>query len=171
MLAGAPRRLHSLKQPRGIRQWLYHPGSLTQALRDQFGQIQVEKLQQQCSLLPFQDCIKMGLPNRQMGIGREVFLQHQGLSLVYAKTFMPMTTLVGENRHMRYWDTKPLGHYLFTNPRVIRSRLSVNGEVVLSLPSGQGEALALQRESIFLLAGRPILIYENYLRPMVEAVR
>lgn len=148
--------------------WLAYQGSLTAALNHTFGAIEVEKLQQEKVILPSVEAHKLGLGYRAASLFRKVILSHQDMSLVYAETYMPLCSLVGKSRHLRYWDTRPLGHYLFTQPYVERSAIHSNGLKQL-LIKGQS-VQAYQRESIFYLQGRPIIIYENFLPDFVAGI-
>ncbi|MDX1756361.1 MAG: chorismate lyase [Marinobacter sp.] len=108
------------------RYWLQLEGSLTRALqlrcRHRF---HVEISQEGFARPTLEEARTLGIPLRQVAWIREVRLCGDGVPWVLARTVIPRSTLEGAGRRLRHLGRKPLGAFLFSDPRWQRGPLEV----------------------------------------------
>ena len=98
---------------------------------------------------------------------REVLLYGSGNPVVFARSVLPQSSLMGENAELLTLDDKPLGEYIFNQPGLHRSHIEV-----ASLPACQfnqyldfryQDEVAWARRSLFYVRDKPILVCEVFL--------
>lgn len=157
-----------------IASWLFEPGSLTQRLRRLCGDsFQVVLLGQSWQKPYAEEARVLGLRSGQRAVVREVALQNGNQPLVLARSVIPAKTLHGADRRLANLGTRPLGHILFTDPRLRRLKLEVtriDADQWRSRSGGSGQGghatgLALWgRRSLYSLgSGHTLLVAEFFL--------
>lgn len=147
------------------RSWLLDRRSLTAQLRRLSGGDFAVQLRSQTIAVPNRsEQRQLRLAPRQRAMIREVVLTGGGSAWVFARTVVPLSTLVGPLRQLRRLGGQPLGEALFAQPSLRRS-----GFEIADCRHWSGEAPAhWGRRSRFTVAGRPLLVAEIFLDPFAE---
>ena len=147
-----------------FRHWLKTKDSLTQRLQTAFADFRVANVSQHWAHpLPDEACL-LGLRPDQTALVREVWLQSGEKPLVFARSVLPRNSLRGAWRDLGRLGSRPLGAVLFADRRVARTPL-----MFYKLPRHHpisrrvGQAGLWARRSVFLQAGRAILVTEIFL--------
>jgi chorismate--pyruvate lyase len=164
-----PRALAGLHVPEGLRSWLFEEGSLTRRLRAHCPKgfdIQVVS-SAWGRALPDERRV-LDLPAGRTVLVRQVYLRCGLRPLVYARTVIPPRSLHGANQRLARLGPTPLSAVLFGPGTTGRRRLEVarlGPEHVLYHLAGPSVAPGVlwARRSIFLPAGRPVLVTEVFL--------
>lgn len=154
--------------PQAVRRWLLDDGSLTGRLIEQDrGPFRVRRLTQGWQVpLPSEQRL-LDIPQRQVAIIREVALQQGPLTVVFARSVLPISSLTGRLAHLRRLRNRPLGAILFGNAGMRRSpfelaRIAGDSDY---LPEALRQAEpAWCRRSRFSLAGGRVMVSEVFLR-------
>ena len=124
--------------------WLRDQGSLTQRLVNLCGDRFSVRLLSQQWVRPTRDEARLlKIPARQIVLLRQVQLLCEQQVLVYARSVMPLSTLQGPTRRLKHLGSKPLGSYLFANPRLQRQQqqlLAVTGNNPLFVAALSGSS-------------------------------
>jgi len=161
--------------PAAMQDWLFDAGSLTlrlqQACADRAdGGFAVRVLSQQ-RRRPLRDERQLlAMPEYEFALVRQVQLLCMGRPWVFARTVVPLRSLVGRGRRLACLGNRPLGAMLFADKSVCRSRLQIArltaGDEVFSCAI-KGLTLVPDeiwgRRSLFHYAGRPLLVNEIFL--------
>ena len=99
-----------------------------------------------------------------------MLLEADGVPVVYARSMMPRRNLRGPWTRFTGLGNRPLGAALFADPRIVRQPLHVarldgrdrRYHLATAVVPEAGRALWARR-SVFLLAGRPLLVCEVFL--------
>ncbi len=146
------------------RHWMICDDSLTQRLQAHFRNFAVVGVRQQWTR-PFPDEARLlGLRPHQTALVREVWLQSGTTPLIFARSVLPRASLRGEWRRLTALGTRPLGAVLFGDRQVTRTALTyrkLSGRHPISRRIDQSGLWA--RRSVFLRAGRAILVTETFL--------
>jgi len=109
----------------------------------------------------------LNIPDRQLAHVREITMGDKDHLWLFARTVIPMTTLVGNAKRLAHINRMPLGKLLFGQFRAIRENLeldTVHAEQVgledFNIPS---HFPLWQRRSLFTISTGPILIQEIFL--------
>lgn len=149
--------------PRQWQEWVLDRGSLTKRLQQASnGDFQV-RVQSQSTRLPSlseRNALKLGLG--RWALIREVELVCCGEVWVRARSVIPISTLKGDERQLRYLGEKPLGAFLFASRSMRREQLEV------SRYTGKG-SVSFARRSIFKLHQKPLLVVEHFCNPVICA--
>lgn len=101
-----------------LSHWLTLEGSLTRALqlrcRESF---HVDILREGFARPTLEEALTLGIPVRQKAWIREVCLNGDDTPWVLARTIIPLVTLSGRGRRLCNLGRRPLGAYLFSDPR------------------------------------------------------
>ncbi|MFZ5558337.1 MAG: chorismate--pyruvate lyase family protein [Pseudomonadota bacterium] len=161
----------------GYRGWLTDRGSLTARIRGGCAQFSVRPVRQELDR-PFGDeCACLGLRRGEISMIREVYLYCGERPVVFAHSVVARADLRGAWRSVVSLGNRPLGHALFSNPRVRRAPLAFRRltprdrlfrRAVAVLPAAPRELWA--RRSLFRLRGRPLLVTEVFLPALLEAI-
>ena len=161
-------RAPSSAVPPALRSWLLDQGSLTQRLVDaSHGNFRVEILKQ-CTERPrLSELRALNMNLSAKALVREVLLFGNNEPWVYARSILPLTTLVGPLRRFRKLDNRPLGALLFNDPTMRRGPM----EIACITPANsrlpeqvsQFAEPLWGRRSVFFLSGKPLLVSEIFL--------
>lgn len=115
-LAAAGLRDSAVRGP--ARFWLQAEGSLTRELQLRCTRsFAVDVIREGFSRPTREEALTLSIPERQLAWIREVHLCGDGEPWVLARTIIPLTTLEGAGRRLRHLGRRPLGAWLFSNPR------------------------------------------------------
>ena len=165
----APSRLRSqgITPPRALQPWLLDQGSLTAKLvaRSQ-GDFRVQVLHQVVARPLLSEQRLLGMTAGRQALVREVVLFGRGQPWVFARSLVPLTSLTGRLRQLRWLRERPLGTFLFAQPGLRRGALQFScihpeqpylpAELVTDEP-------LWGRRSVFSLEGKPLLVSEVFL--------
>ena len=161
--------------PPRLRPWLTDPGSLTARIRARCEGFSVRVLGQRLARVHRDEAAVLGLRAGELAWLREVVLEADGVAVVYARSILPRQNLLGGWSVFTGLGNRPLGAALFADPRIVRQPLHVarlDGRdrryrrAVRSAPA-VGRSLWARR-SVFLLAGRALLVCEVFLPDIVQ---
>ena len=146
------------------RDWLLDSGSLTKRLKAlPNGTFSVKPLSTRYGRPTLSEAKTLGLPLRAGVYIREVALCLDETVAVYARSIIPMTTLVGEERKLLTLKNKSMGEILFSHKRMRR------GPMQLKLGSINHEP-TWARRSAFYLNEKPLLVSEFFTRNLLEMI-
>jgi chorismate lyase len=154
-----------------VQSWLTDEGSLTKRLKlfcpDQFS---VLVLSMKWVKPERSEAQLLKIPLSQKVLLREVYLQCADKLCVYARSVIPLSTLQGEHRRLKYLGNKPLGEYLFASPNLHRetiqwNKLSANSALLRSLTqhSIDADSQIWGRRSLFKIDKKSLLVSEFFL--------
>lgn len=150
-----------------LRAWLEDSGSLTARLiAESHGQFRVKVLRQVIAQPSRSEQQVLGMRRPSRALIREVVLYGHNQPWVFARSLLPLSSLTGSLRHLRKQGTRPLGAFLFSQPRLTRSPIAVaamsrnHGYVPADLI---GDKLLWGRRSVFYLKKKPLLVSEVFL--------
>lgn len=151
--------------------WLCDQGSLTRRLVSLCGdRFSVRVLSQQWVKPAIDEARLLKISSRQKVLLRQVQLLCEQEVLVYARSIIPLGTLKGPHRRLKYLGSKPLGGYLFANP-TLRRRQQQLATITHNNPlfatalcdSAQDCPRIWGRRSLFTLGGKSLLVSEFFL--------
>ncbi|AUB77760.1 hypothetical protein BBH56_00590 [Spiribacter roseus] len=160
-------------RPGPVRDWLDEPGSLTRRLRAQAGgAFRVQVLREYWGR-PWPD------ERRRLGARapawlwiREVRLGTGDQPWIHARSVIPRHSLEGPLRRLRTLGRQPLGALLFGRYPVARGPIEVAPLDASSRLGARARAPGAEpcwaRRSVFSIAGRPLLVTEVFLQPLIE---
>jgi chorismate lyase len=155
--------------------WLTDPGSLTARIRARCRRFSVRVLGQRLARVHRDEAALLGLRAGELAWLREVVLEADGVAVVYARSVMPRSNLRGDWNRFTGLGSRPLGAALFADPRIVRQPLHVARLDARDRRYRLGAAIApaagpslWARRSVFLLAGRPLLVCEVFLPGIAE---
>jgi len=165
----APSRLRSygVTPPRALQPWLLDQGSLTAKLvaRSQ-GDFRVQVLHQVVARPLLSEQRLLGMTAGRQALVREVVLFGRGQPWVFARSLVPLTSLTGCLRQLRWLRERPLGTFLFAQPGLRRGALQFSrirpDQQYLPAALDAGESL-WGRRSVFSLEGKPLMVSEVFL--------
>lgn len=143
--------------PPHINDWLLHPGSLTQRLR-QHGEFSVMPQQEWQGLASATEANLLGFANSAAAQLREVLLALDGTPVVVARTVLPLASLAGANATLGRMANRSLGSELFEAPAATRDALWV-----AQLPAHNPLGPLWGRQNRYLKRGAPLLVAEFFL--------
>ncbi len=154
-----------------ILSWLSDEGSLTQRLKQHCpGRFAVHVLAEEWGRPDPAEARLLGIPHTQHVLLRQVHLTCADQLCVYARSVIPLTTLKGRHRRLRYLGNRPLGEYLFSSPTLRRQRvewgcLTPGTSLYRVAIAGQVNAgeLIWGRRSLFVIDGKSLLVSEFFL--------
>lgn len=157
----------SNRPPAVLAQWLDDEGSLTaRLLRLSQGQFRVEVLRQTIALPQRDEWQALGMKRPSRTLIREVILLGADEPWIFARSLLPLSSLVGNLRHLRKQGNQPLGAFLFSQTQLQRSPITVTrlGGHHGYLPNHLiGAERLWARRSVFSLQNRPLLVSEVFL--------
>lgn len=154
--------------PPALRVWLTDQGSLTERLvASGCGSFAVQRLYQGWEVpLPSERRL-LAIPARQLALVREVALSLGGITVVFARSIIPVASLSGRLAHLRRLQNRSLGAILFRHPGLCRSpfELALMPGDSPYLPAHLQQAeTAWGRRSRFEIAGNKVMVSEVFLR-------
>jgi chorismate lyase len=155
--------------PEAVQSWAYEVGSLTQRLRDYYGNtIAVTILFHQWRKPFLSERKHLQLPLHRYGLTREVLLHTNGKPLLLARTIIPEATIKVAHRNLSHLGTRPLGEVIFSYPDLER----ITMDLALIAPAtwteqAQSRANINQpiwgRRTVYSIRERPMLVSEFFL--------
>ena len=155
--------------PEAVQSWTYEAGSLTQRLRDYYGNtIAVTILFHQWRTPFLSERRQLHLPLHRYGLTREVMLHSKGKPLLLARTIIPEATIKVAHRNLAHLGTRPLGEVIFSYPDLER----ITMDLVVINPTtwttqAQQKANIDQpiwgRRTVYAIQKRPMLVSEFFL--------
>lgn len=151
--------------------WLHDQGSLTRRLMDFCpGQFSVRVLSQQWVKPKIDEAELLNIPLRQNVLLRQVQLLCGETVCVYARSIIPLKTMKGKHRRLRYLRDRPLGAYLFSIPSLRRdkqqlARIVRNDSAFRVATSGSDQSCdhIWGRRSLFTIDDKSLLVSEFFL--------
>ncbi len=150
-----------------LRSWLLDKGSLTAKLIHlSDGEFRVQVLSQTHMRANRSEALALGITPHQLCLVREVLLLGNNQAWVFARSVLPLSSLVGVLRHLRKQGNRPLGAFLFSQPKLIRSPIAlslINRHHNYVPTAFMGNTAVWGRRSIFYVASKPLLVSEVFL--------
>lgn len=148
-----------------VADWLFDPSSLTARLiKHCHGRFSVRVLSEGYSHPRLSEHKTLAMKNRETALIREVHLLCDGHPVVYARTVIPVSTLVGPQRRLLHLGDKPLGAVLFSDKTMQRGEVQIarlKPEYVKLDTDEQSKVWG--RRSVFKLNDKPLLVSEYFL--------
>lgn len=152
-----------------IIDWLLDTGSLTARLKMHCQNFRVELLGQQVQPCPESEANDLIMPGEDVLV-REVILYCDEVPQVFARSFLPLSSLTGAEQQLANLGTQSLGQVLFNNPSLKRRQIEIahfdeNSSVAtlskaLNLPFNES---IWGRRSTFILEDKPLMVAEVFL--------
>lgn len=135
----------------------------------------VRVLSQQWIKPQFEESQLLNVPPQQKALLRQVQLLCDSQVLVYARSIIPLETLQGPHRRLKFLRDKPLGGYLFANPTLRRERQELATiqrkdplfAIAMSEESPDCERI-WGRRSLFRIDGKALLVTEFFLPELID---
>ena len=159
-----------------VLSWLRDQGSLTRRLVNRCGSaFSVRVLSQQWVKPQIEEAQILRIAPQQKVLLRQVQLLCEQKVLVYARSIIPLDTLKGKHRRLKYLGDRPLGGYLFANPGLQRDQQQLAKilprdpvfEIALSDSPGDCECI-WGRRSLFKIDGKSLLVSEFFLPELIR---
>lgn len=160
-----------------LRPWLNDPGSLTARIRARCAHFEVRVLRQASARCCTDEARLFGLRDGARAVVREVLLVADGVPVVFARSLVPLSQGRGAWQVFRRVGSRPLGAWLFADPRVARGTLAFAcldrrdaryhaGFAAAGLAPVPERVWA--RRSLFRWCGRSLLVTEMFLPGILE---
>jgi chorismate--pyruvate lyase len=160
--------------PERLHGWLTDPHSLTARIRARCGHFSVRPLTQGRARAGLDEACLIG-GAREAVRTREVLLRADGIPVVFAHSVVSQRDVRGAWRLFGGIGARPLGELLFADPRIARSPLSVRRLDArhplyrrVRAAGIDADAPLWARRSLFMRAGRPLLVTEVFLPAISE---
>ncbi len=112
----------------------------------------------------------MGIASTEKALIRQVHLKCRNTVCVYARSVIPLKTLRGKHRRLKFLGSKPLGEYLFSSPKLERSiiewsRLMPGTSLYKTAMTDNKmkDKPVWGRRSLFTIDAKPLLVSEFFL--------
>jgi chorismate--pyruvate lyase len=160
--------------PENVQSWTYEPGSLTQRLRDYYGDaIGVKVLLQQWSTPFLSERRLLKLRENRYSLIREVLLHADGKPLILARTIIPAKTIKVAKSNLAHLGSRPLGEVIFSYPKLERIEMDVT---LIDQPPWTPSAIAEAnidqptwgRRTVYAIAHRQMLVSEFFLPGVLD---
>lgn len=166
-------RLHA-NCPSLLHSWLKDSGSLTARLLDiSQKDFRVEILFQGLATTRLDERRLLNLKSTDAVLVREVILHGKNQPWVFARSLLPLSSLTGQLRQLRKASRKPLGAFLFKQPKLKRSPMLV-AEFKPStgiIPTRyQNNKSLWGRSSVFYVDQKPLLVSEVFLPDFIQVL-
>jgi chorismate--pyruvate lyase len=161
--------------PVNVQSWVYEPGSLTQRLRDHYGNaVGVNLLHQQWQTPFLSERKLLKLPESKYGLIREVLLHAAGKPLILARTVIPAETVKVAKSNLAHLGSRPLGEVIFSYPKLERVEMDVTLINPMSAWTEFAQAKAgidqaiWGRRTVYSIARRQMLVSEFFLPNVLD---
>ncbi len=159
-----------------IRDWLLTTDSLTQRVQSHCaGQFHLEVLRHDWVRPQLNERRLLLMDDAARALRREVVLCCTGMPLIFARTIIPSASLRGAGLRLARLGRKPLGELLFRDHSVERSRLQISAFsqdnpmlADVSFAKRKMKQSIWGRRSVFLYAGKPLLVAEMFLPAIAQ---
>jgi chorismate--pyruvate lyase len=142
--------------------WLLERGSLTQRLREHWGDAAVQLLDEGLTTPLPHETQRLGLPPDAHAWVRCVRLVCGGQPRVYARTVIPGWTPHNPWAQVQRLGQQPLGELLFRLPDLQRSAFEWNADASWPQLPGTQAARSLARRCVFIRDNAPLLLTEVF---------
>lgn len=158
-----------LNIPSNAASWIYEAGSITQRLRNYYGdsvRVQVISNQWQRAFTSENQLLKTS-PTKYT-LTREVLLYADDIPLVLARTIIPEPTIRSAHQNLSHLGNRPLGEVIFSYPKLERLAL----EITLVPSNLWREAIQQKiqikhplwgRRTVYAIHHQPLLVSEFFL--------
>jgi chorismate--pyruvate lyase len=160
--------------PENVQSWVYESGSLTQRLRNYYGDvIGVKVLLQQWNTPFLTERRLLGLPENRYSLIREVMLHAGGKPLILARTIIPEKTIKVAKSNLAHLGSRPLGEVIFSYPKLERIEMDVTliDPSTWNLPAIDEVNINQSiygRRTVYAIAQRQMLVSEFFLPSVLE---
>ena len=157
------------KIPENVQSWTYESGSLTQRLRNFYGNGVAVKILLQRWHKPFlSESRLLKLPEHRYSLTREVLLHVNGKPLILARTIIPATTIKTAKSNLSKLGNRPLGEVIFSYPKLERIAMDVT---LIDPATWKQRAIAEAgidqpiwgRRTVYAIAHKQMLVNEFFL--------
>jgi chorismate--pyruvate lyase len=163
--------------PAELRSWLLDTASLTDRLKRLCeGDFHVQVMSEGWVRPRLDERRVLRMRTSAVGWVREVQLFCGDRPRVYARTVIPARTLTGAQRRLAHLGNRPLGAWLFANPRMQRDIVELaridSGQAMFSsaVRNLASEPRSIWgRRSVFRVGGKPLLVTEVFLPGLTDA--
>jgi chorismate--pyruvate lyase len=155
--------------------WLLAAGSLTQGLQQVCrAEFKVQVLQHKFIPAPEFICADLKMQPNELVLQREVLLCDGDEPLVFASSLLPEAALTGRYQELRELGSRPLGHWIFSEPVLKRqsmlfAELPIGADLFKSLATHTTLSL-LGRKTLFVGADKPFLVSEFFLTALQSRI-
>ncbi|TXH68324.1 MAG: chorismate lyase [Thiothrix sp.] len=155
--------------------WLLASGSLTQRLQQVCQQeFKVQVLKHEFITAPEFVCEDLVIQPTALVLQREVLLCDGDEPLVFACSLLPEAALHGRYQELRALGSRPLGHWIFSEP-VLKRQTLLFAELPHQAQVFQNlnftlESSLLGRKTLFVGADKPLLVSEFFLPALQQRV-
>lgn len=150
-----------------LRSWLLEPGSLTQRLRERYGNAFHVQLLKEHPGSPFQEeILTLGIRPGQKVLIREVGLMAGTSPVIMARSIIPQDTVKYADPRLARLENRPLGELLFAHRELARSRLQWSS---IPLRRRWSFGKVMGRRSVYTLGPDfPVLVAEFFLPALLN---
>jgi chorismate--pyruvate lyase len=157
------------KLPGNVQSWTYESDSLTQRLRNYYGDAVAVKILLQRWNIPFlSERRLLKLSEHNYSLTREVLLHVNGKPLILARTIIPVTTIKAAKSNLSRLGNRPLGEIIFSYPKLERMAMDI---ALINPPTWTQSALAEAgidqpiwgRRTVYAIAHKQMLVSEFFL--------
>lgn len=159
--------------PETVQSWIYEAGSLTQRLRDLYGDaFTVEILFHEWQKPFMSERLVLSLPQHQSTLVREVLLSAGDKPLILARTIIPVKTLKGAQRNLSRLGNRPLGEVIFSYPKLQRLEMDVSCVKTSNWTEQLKDKIRINepvwgRRTVYAIKHREMLVNEFFLPDLV----
>lgn len=160
--------------PIAVQSWTYELGSLTQRLRNFYGnRVKVTVLFQGWQSPFLNERQLLNSPEHRYCLVREVMLHADNAPLILARTIIPRHTIKIAKSNLSHLGNRPLGEVIFSYPKLQRMNLSVSliqphiwTESALEI--GNIKEAIWGRSTVYSIAQREMLVSEFFLPEVLK---
>lgn len=152
-----------------VQSWTYESGSLTQRLRDHYGDaVGVRILSQRWDVPFLSERRLLKLRENRYSLIREVLLHADGKPLILARTVIPAKTIKCAKRNLAHLGSRPLGEVIFSYPKLERVAMDIASIPIAAwtppaIDAGRIDGTIHGRRTVYSIAQRPMLVSEFFL--------
>ena len=140
-----------------VSHWLCESASLSRRLALHCQHFSVKVLSQQIVSAEALEPLAGSLLGIESCLEREVILQGDGCPWVYARTFLPLSTMTDSEQDLAQLGSQPLGHRIFSHQSAHRDALMI-AECLCD------SGVLWARQSRLWIQGKPLLVAELFLK-------
>mgnify|MGYP000034593169 FL=1 len=149
--------------------WLTEQGSITQRLRQQFGDgITVTVLKNEWQRSFLSEAFLLKSASYRYALIREVVLSIDKQPLVLARTVIPFDTVVATQQNLSQLGSRPLGELIFSDPHLQRRAVEIAYIEAKEWHSDFSEAGAWGRRTVYIMHKQPLLVSEFFLPAVLD---
>lgn len=147
-----------------LTSWLNERGSLTARLRETWGDVSVEVIEEGLSMPLSHEADRLAMPAGEEAWVRCVWLRCHGQARLYARTVIPQWGPRNPWVQVQQLGRQPLGELLFRATDLERSAFEWCGDADWPSPASDAAHVnALARRCLFRREGAPLLLTEAFL--------